>query len=129
MLCQHDQVVPVPGKPLGARSEFAPIALDMDERGLFPECPLWREDNHLATLINKPFSQFRDVWRNRMGFVGIDNVSTTELKEHLRPDVFVCIFHSGQSAATSSHVQAYSVIHAVNPESRRKIAELAGGDQ
>jgi hypothetical protein len=30
-----------------------------------------------------------------MGFVGIDNVSTTELKEHLRPDVFVCIFHSG----------------------------------
>jgi len=36
--CQHGQSIPVPGKPLGARSEVRPILpLDMDERGPFPE--------------------------------------------------------------------------------------------
>ena len=33
----------------------------------------------------------------------------------------------GQSAATSSHVQAYSVIHVTNMANRETIAELAGG--
>jgi len=94
MLCQQDQVVPVPGNPRGARSEFAPIAFDMDERGLFPECHLWREDNHLATWVNKPPQSVPRCMENRMVFVGIDNVSTTELNEHLRSDVFVCIFHN-----------------------------------
>jgi nitroreductase len=37
------------------------------------------------------------------------------------------LIRAGQSAATSNHVQAYSVIHVVNPENRQKIAELAGG--
>lgn len=37
------------------------------------------------------------------------------------------LIRAGQSAATSNHVQAYSVIHVVNPENRKKIAELAGG--
>ncbi|MBW0148468.1 oxygen-insensitive NADPH nitroreductase [Marinobacter arenosus] len=37
------------------------------------------------------------------------------------------LIRAGQSAATSNHVQAYSVIHVVNPENRLKIAELAGG--
>ncbi len=37
------------------------------------------------------------------------------------------LISAGQCAATSNHVQAYSVIHVVNPENRRKIAELAGG--
>ncbi|MBW4935373.1 oxygen-insensitive NADPH nitroreductase [Marinobacter sp. F4206] len=37
------------------------------------------------------------------------------------------LIRAGQSAATSNHVQAYSVIHVVNPENRTKIAELAGG--
>lgn len=37
------------------------------------------------------------------------------------------LVRAGQCAATSSHVQAYSVIHVINPESRRKISELAGG--
>ncbi|AOY89121.1 nitroreductase A [Marinobacter salinus] len=37
------------------------------------------------------------------------------------------LIQAGQSAATSNHVQAYSVIHVVNPENRQKIAELAGG--
>lgn len=34
---------------------------------------------------------------------------------------------AGQCAATSSHVQAYSIIHVVNPENRARLAELAGG--
>lgn len=34
---------------------------------------------------------------------------------------------AGQAAATSSHVQAYSVIHVKNPGNRERIAELAGG--
>lgn len=42
-------------------------------------------------------------------------------------ELFVELIRAGQSAATSSHVQAYSVIHVVNPENRQKIAELAGG--
>lgn len=42
-------------------------------------------------------------------------------------ELLVELVRAGQSAATSSHVQAYSVIHVVNPENRQKIAELAGG--
>ncbi|MBW7472135.1 oxygen-insensitive NADPH nitroreductase [Marinobacter sp. M216] len=37
------------------------------------------------------------------------------------------LIRAGQSAATSNHVQAYSVIHVVNADNRSKIAELAGG--
>ncbi|MGJ7459698.1 oxygen-insensitive NADPH nitroreductase [Halomonas sp. MA07-2] len=37
------------------------------------------------------------------------------------------LIRAGQGAATSSHVQAYTVIHVKNPENREKIAELAGG--
>ncbi|MCE9683905.1 oxygen-insensitive NADPH nitroreductase [Halomonas alkalisoli] len=37
------------------------------------------------------------------------------------------LIHAGQAAATSSHVQAYSVIHVKDPANRELIAELAGG--
>ncbi|WP_165855727.1 oxygen-insensitive NADPH nitroreductase [Marinobacter sp. JSM 1782161] len=37
------------------------------------------------------------------------------------------LVRAGQSAATSNHVQAYSIIHVVNPDNRAKVAELAGG--
>ena len=37
------------------------------------------------------------------------------------------LIRAGQSAATSSHVQAYSVIRVTNTANREKIAELAGG--
>ncbi|PRY67825.1 oxygen-insensitive NADPH nitroreductase [Halomonas ventosae] len=37
------------------------------------------------------------------------------------------LIEAGQAAATSSHVQAYSVIHVTNPANREAIAELAGG--
>jgi len=37
------------------------------------------------------------------------------------------LIEAGQAAATSSHVQAYSVIHVKNPDNRARIAELAGG--
>ncbi|MDY7114874.1 oxygen-insensitive NADPH nitroreductase [Halomonas sp. SSL-5] len=36
---------------------------------------------------------------------------------------------AGQAAATSSHVQAYSIIHVKKPENREAIAELAGGQR
>ncbi|MCH4562252.1 nitroreductase family protein [Halomonas sp. EGI 63088] len=36
------------------------------------------------------------------------------------------LIRAGQAAATSSHVQAYSVIHVRNPANRERIAELAG---
>ncbi len=42
-------------------------------------------------------------------------------------ELFEELIRGGQSAATSSHVQAYSIIHVVNPENRGKLAELAGG--
>lgn len=37
------------------------------------------------------------------------------------------LIRAGQGAATSSHVQAYSVIHVTDPANRETIAELAGG--
>ena len=37
------------------------------------------------------------------------------------------LIRAGQCAATSNHVQAYSIIHVIDPDNRRKIAELAGG--
>jgi nitroreductase len=44
-------------------------------------------------------------------------------------DLFLELIRAGQSSATSSHVQAYSIIHVTNPENREKIAELAGGQK
>ncbi|MGC8119897.1 oxygen-insensitive NADPH nitroreductase [Marinobacter sp. VGCF2001] len=42
-------------------------------------------------------------------------------------ELFEELIRAGQCAATSNHVQAYTIIHVVNPESRQSIAELAGG--
>ena len=42
-------------------------------------------------------------------------------------ELLLDLIRAGQCAATSNHVQAYSVIHVVNPDNRRAIAELAGG--
>jgi len=42
-------------------------------------------------------------------------------------ELLVALIQAGQGAATSSHVQAYSVIHVKNPANREQIAELAGG--
>lgn len=41
--------------------------------------------------------------------------------------LFEQLIRAGQAAATSNHVQAYTIIHVVNPQNRQKIAELAGG--
>lgn len=40
---------------------------------------------------------------------------------------FEAFIRAGQSAATSNHVQAYTIIHVKNPENRARLAELAGG--
>ncbi|WP_447893878.1 oxygen-insensitive NADPH nitroreductase [Vreelandella sp. GE22] len=42
-------------------------------------------------------------------------------------ELLVELIEAGQGAATSSHVQAYSIIHVKAPENREKLAELAGG--
>ncbi|KPQ30503.1 MAG: nitroreductase [Marinobacter excellens HL-55] len=42
-------------------------------------------------------------------------------------ELFENLIAAGQSAATSNHVQAYSIIHVVNPANRQRLAELAGG--
>ncbi|RUR33594.1 oxygen-insensitive NADPH nitroreductase [Vreelandella nanhaiensis] len=42
-------------------------------------------------------------------------------------ELLVELIQAGQGAATSSHVQAYTVIHVKNPSNREQIAELAGG--
>lgn len=39
------------------------------------------------------------------------------------------LIEAGQAAASSSHVQAYSVIHVKSPANREKLAELAGGQR
>ncbi|SFR61787.1 nitroreductase [Marinobacter daqiaonensis] len=44
-------------------------------------------------------------------------------------DLFLELIRAGQSAATSNHVQAYSIIHVRNQANREKIAELAGGQK
>lgn len=47
--------------------------------------------------------------------------------QQIPQDLFETIIRAGQSAATSSHVQAYSIIHVVNPDNRAKLVELTGG--
>lgn len=42
-------------------------------------------------------------------------------------ELLVELIQAGQGAATSSHVQAYTVIHVKNQANREQIAELAGG--
>ncbi|TVP52371.1 MAG: oxygen-insensitive NADPH nitroreductase, partial [Halomonas sp.] len=42
-------------------------------------------------------------------------------------ELLLNLIRAGQGAATSSHVQAYTVIHVKNHANREKIAELAGG--
>lgn len=42
-------------------------------------------------------------------------------------ELFDSLIAAGQSAATSNHVQAYSIIHVVNSANRQRLAELAGG--
>lgn len=42
-------------------------------------------------------------------------------------ELFASLIEAGQCAATSNHVQAYSIIHVVDPDKRAAIAELAGG--
>jgi len=42
-------------------------------------------------------------------------------------ELFEDLIRAGQCAATSNHVQAYTIIHVVNPANRRELAELAGG--
>ncbi|MBB3191351.1 oxygen-insensitive NADPH nitroreductase [Halomonas cerina] len=42
-------------------------------------------------------------------------------------ELLVTLIEAGQAAASSSHVQAYSIIHVKSPDNRKKIAELAGG--
>ncbi|MGM0434981.1 MAG: oxygen-insensitive NADPH nitroreductase [Pseudomonadota bacterium] len=47
--------------------------------------------------------------------------------EKIPHELLLELLRAGQSAATSSHIQAYSVIHVTRPENREQIAELAGG--
>ncbi|SJN10468.1 nitroreductase [Halomonas citrativorans] len=42
-------------------------------------------------------------------------------------ELLIELIQAGQGAATSSHVQAYTVIHVTNSANREQIAELAGG--
>ncbi|MBP5978985.1 MAG: oxygen-insensitive NADPH nitroreductase [Halomonas sp.] len=42
-------------------------------------------------------------------------------------ELLIELIQAGQGAATSSHVQAYTVIHVKNSANREQIAELAGG--
>lgn len=42
-------------------------------------------------------------------------------------ELFEALIQAGQSAATSNHVQAYSIVHVVHSANRQRIAELAGG--
>ncbi|HLV76629.1 MAG TPA: oxygen-insensitive NADPH nitroreductase [Marinobacter sp.] len=42
-------------------------------------------------------------------------------------ELFEELIRAGQCAATSNHVQAYTIIHVVNPEKRALLAELSGG--
>ena len=44
-------------------------------------------------------------------------------------DVFETLIKAGQAAATSSHIQAYSVIRVKNMASREQLVELTGGQQ
>ena len=48
--------------------------------------------------------------------------------QKISQELLVELVRAGQAAATSSHVQAYTVIHVKDPANRKQIAELAGGE-
>lgn len=47
--------------------------------------------------------------------------------QKMPPELLRELVSAGQAAASSNHVQAYSVIHVTTPAKREQIAELAGG--
>jgi nitroreductase len=49
--------------------------------------------------------------------------------EPIKPELFETLIRAGQAAASSSFVQAYSVVRVTRPEARRAIAEAAGGQR
>ena len=50
-------------------------------------------------------------------------------EEPVRPGLLETLIRAGQAAASSSFVQAYSVVRVTRPEARRAIAEAAGGQR
>lgn len=48
-------------------------------------------------------------------------------EQRIPRELFRALIEAGQAAATSNHIQAYTVIHVTNPDNRKAIAELAGG--
>jgi nitroreductase len=50
-------------------------------------------------------------------------------EEPIQPGLLNALIHAGQSAATSSFIQAYSVIRVTRPQARAAIAEAAGGQR
>ncbi|WP_069384472.1 oxygen-insensitive NADPH nitroreductase [Halomonas caseinilytica] len=49
------------------------------------------------------------------------------IEQRIPRETLLELVRAGQGVATSSHVQAYSVVHVQNPSNRERIAELAGG--
>ncbi len=74
---------------------------------------------------------------HRLGLLNIMNSTIELLKSHrsirkftdqpIPRELLVELIQAGQAAATSSHVQAYSVIHVKDQANRELIAELADG--
>jgi len=47
--------------------------------------------------------------------------------QRIPAELLSSLLHAGQSAATSSHVQAYTLIHVIDTAKRERLAELTGG--
>jgi hypothetical protein len=66
----------------------------MYERRFLPEGPFRREHHDLTARIDEVLRQLRDVWADYMSFIGIDDISATELNEYLRPNILARILYN-----------------------------------
>ena len=94
------QVGPVPREPFGMVCEPAPVALDMDQRGLLPESAYRREDRHSRGGIVEVGGQVGHVGIDRVLLVRIDDVASAEFQQDFTPDITVRVFDRGRIGET-----------------------------
>ena len=94
------QVEPVPGEPFGTVREPAPVAFEMDQRGLFPEGACRREDRHGRGGIVELRCEGGNVGNDRVLLVGIDDVAAAEFQQDLTPDIAAQLLDGGRIGET-----------------------------
>ena len=92
------EIEPVAGEPVGTVGEPAAVAFDMDERRLLPEGALGRKDRHGRTGIVEALGPGGNVGKDRVSFVGIDDVAAAEFLQDIAPEIAIVLLDRGRIA-------------------------------